>query len=395
MAMNELNYNQISTVLASIMAQATGQTTLTTVDATNFVAVAQATLKTGYDNVMNAISQVLSRTIFSVRPYNAKFKGLQADSIRWGNHVRKLTALDKDWEDDDRKPLTDGSTVDPWEINKPEVLQTNFYGESVFQKSLTIFRDQLDVAFSSPEEFGRFISMVMQNASDMIEQAHEDIARMTISNLIAGKTLADSASVIYLIDVYMADTGLSGLDSTNIRDPQYWPDFAKWLMGYLKTVSDLMTERTNLFHQNFTGVNIRRHTPLEKQKIYLYTKDLNTIDASVLSSVFHDEYLKIADHEKVNFWQAIDTPMEVDIKPSYTDASGAVVASPGQVQLDGVLGVIFDEEAAGYTVASTWSASSPFNARGGYSNIYWHFTDRYWNDFTENAVVLLLKSVNE
>ena len=26
----------------------------------------------------------------------------------------------------------------------------------------------------------------------------------------------------------------------------------------------------------------------------------------------------------------------------------------------------------------------------GYSNIFWHFTDRYWNDFTENGIVLLL-----
>ena len=55
-----------------------------------------------------------------------------------------------------------------------------------------------------------------------------------------------------------------------------------------------------------------------------------------------------------------------------------------------VFGVIFDEDAAGYTVVNQWSASAPFNARGGYTNIFWHSTDRYWNDFTENAVVLLL-----
>ena len=34
--------------------------------------------------------------------------------------------------------------------------------------------------------------------------------------------------------------------------------------------------------------------------------------------------------------------------------------------------------------------SPPFNARGGYTNFFWHFTDRYNLDLTENAVVLVL-----
>ena len=62
---------------------------------------------------------------------------------------------------------------------------------------------------------------------------------------------------------------------------------------------------------------------------------------------------------------------------------------------DHVFGVIFDEEAAGFTEVNEWSASTPFNARGGYSNIFYHFTHRYWNDFTENHIVLLLQNDNE
>ena len=55
-----------------------------------------------------------------------------------------------------------------------------------------------------------------------------------------------------------------------------------------------------------------------------------------------------------------------------------------------IFGVIFDEEALGYTVVNEWSQPTPFNARGGYTNIFWHWTERYWNDFTENGIVLLL-----
>ena len=153
MAANDLSINQLSTVLNSIHSQATGKSAIAATDTSSFVTVAQATLKAGYDPVLNAISQVLSRTIFSIRPYNAKFKGLMADSIRYGNHVRKLQTIDKPFEDDVRTLLTDTYSVDQYVVNKPIVLQTNYYGEETFAKSLTIFRDQLDTAFSSRQYF--------------------------------------------------------------------------------------------------------------------------------------------------------------------------------------------------------------------------------------------------
>ena len=57
---------------------------------------------------------------------------------------------------------------------------------------------------------------------------------------------------------------------------------------------------------------------------------------------------------------------------------------------DDVVGVLFDDDAIGITQMNQWQASTPMNARGGYSNYFWHETSRYWNDFTENVVVLML-----
>ena len=169
---NALTKNQIYTVLNSIAAQATGNSALVATDTSSFVTVADVTLKSSYDTVISAISQVLSRTIFSIRPYTRKFRSLETDAITFGNHVRKLAIMDKDWEADEREPLVDGQSVDQWKINKPSVLQTNFYGQEVYQRHYTLFKDQLDVAFSSEREFARFVAMVTQNCSDIIEQAH-------------------------------------------------------------------------------------------------------------------------------------------------------------------------------------------------------------------------------
>lgn len=64
MAVNDLTFNQLSMVLNSIVQQATGQQVLQVTNTAEFVSVAQTALKTGYDPVLQAISQVLSRTIF-------------------------------------------------------------------------------------------------------------------------------------------------------------------------------------------------------------------------------------------------------------------------------------------------------------------------------------------
>ena len=383
MGVNDVAFEQLATVLNSIVSQATGMTQITPADESQFISVAHIGLSTGYDPLSTAITQVLSKTIFSIRPYTAKFRGLQADAQRYGNIVRKLTTIDKPWENDDRFNLVDGQSIDMYEVNKPVVLETRFTGATTFQKSLTIYKDQLDCAMQSSEEFGRFISMIMQNASDMIEQAKEETARNTVANLIGGTIYQESQNYtttcqVLLLKEYEDETGVS-LTSATVQDPQYFAPFAKWLFGYLQTLSDKMKERSILFHQSYypTGGNavpILRHTPLDRQKCYLYSPILNSVSANVLSSVFHDEYLKLMDYEPVTYWQSI-TPgeeMEVTCKPGCTDNDLAVIDMTNIAAIDEshVFGIIFDEDAAGFTQVNEWSAATPMNARGGYTNWY-------------------------
>lgn len=378
-----------ASILNEIVNQATGNKTIDVIATNNFTSVATVALGLGIDPLLNAISQVLSRTIFSIRPYSRKFKGLYQDSMKFGNHVRKLNIADSDWDNDDRYDLKDGQSVDDQAVAIPKILQTNFYGQNIYQRQITLFRDQLNVALQNEQEFQRFVTMVMTNASDLIEQAHEATARMTLANFIGGKVKGDTDNVIHLVTKYNTVAGTS-LTTDTVKQPENFVPFMKWVTGYIKTVSDWMSERTQKFHINVTGKKISRHTPYNKQKLYLYSEELNNIDATVMSSIFNDSYLKMADHEKVGFWQNIDTPDSIHVKASYMDASGDVVSDTEGTVTSNIFGVLFDEEAVGITTYGEWSAPSPFNARGGYSNIFWHFNDRYYNDFTENGVVFLL-----
>lgn len=396
---NDLSFDQLSTVLTAITNQATGVDNIKPVDTASFVSVAQMALKTGYDPLTTAISQVLSRTIFSVRPYTRKFRGLNVSNQRYGNHVRKLLTIDKPFEDDDRLKLVDGESIDQYKVNKPKVLQTNFYGANQYQKSVTIYKDQLDCAFSSPDEFASFISMVMQNASDMIEQAHEETARATINNLISGIYAAETTSgtantmaksnggkrAINLLTLYNKTNG-GALSVSDIFKAENFEGFVKFAFSTINTLADLMTDRNTLFSSQLTNYTVIRHTPKDRMKFYLYTDLVNKINSEIYSSVFNPDFLKLVDFEKVNFWQSALNPSQIQNKPVMLNKDGTL-NTVGNTNIENVFGVLFDEEAAGYTTVNEWSQPSPFNARGGYYNQFWHFTDRYWNDFTENAIV--------
>lgn len=388
MSVNNMNFEQAATLLNAVHSQVTGKTQIAPADVSEFISVAQKTLKTGYDPVLNAISQVVGRTIFSMRPYSAKFGGIQADAQKWGSITRKLVLADKPLEDNQAFNLTDGQSVDMYQVNKPNTLQVNYYGALEYSKSFTIFRSQLDNAFKGPDEFGRFMAMVTQNALDMIEQTKETCARLTLDNFIAGKIAANNG-VIHLLTEYNNEVGGSYTAKT-IKEAANWKEFVKWVYARIATLTGLMTERSEEYQIKVTGYDINRHTPFEDQKVYLFADILNAIDARVLADTYNYKFIEYADVEPVGFWQSIETRDTIQIKPTYLQADGTLTTSENPVTQANIMGVIFDDEALGYTTFNEFSGVTPMNVRGEYWNQYFNYVIRYWNDFTEKGLVLLL-----
>ena len=391
MGVNSLTYEQISTVLNGLLSQMKGGT-LAGINSNDFTSVATTLLQGGTDPLLSAISQMVGKTIFSVRPYNRKLGGIQVDSQRWGYITRKLALADKAFENDASFSMTDGNIYSPWYVNMPNVLQLNYYGQNVFEKSVSIFKNQLDGAFTSRESFGSFISMVMQNASDMIEQSREASARMTLGNFIGGKIEANNG-VVKLVTQYNTEMGYSpALTWADIKgDTDEYDKFIKWMYAKVATISDMMTERTNLYQIQVTNKTITRHTPQRNQKVYMIADFLNAMKARVLSGTYNDGFLKYADVESVNFWQSPDDPYDIYMKPAYLQAAGTITQPANATHYENIVGVIFDEDALGLTVMDEWTQNTGMNAKYGYDTTYFHYIVRYWNDFTEKGVVLLLE----
>ena len=407
MSVNTLTFEQCSTVLNSLVQQATGRSSVISTEA-DFISVAQTALTLGKDVIMNNLSNVLARTIFAIRPYSASMRGLEKTLPQWGAYMRKFNIVASDWKDDDgykypvtydatetSNPLGNGLSVDPWIINKREFIQTNFLGQSVFEDHYTIFEDQLETAFRNSEEFGQFISMITTDMSNKIELAKENLSRGLVSNFIGGLIAENNGSrVIHLLTEYNAVTGMTGTageyTASTIMLPDNFAPFMKWVYGRIAGIASLFKEMSTRYQTTLNSKPVPRHTPYNKQKMYMLGQDRYQMDARVLADTFHDNYLKYADVETINFWQGIETPDKIIVTPTYTNTSGEVTTAGSAVTQTGIFALLFDEDAMGWSMVHERVLPTPVNPRGLYRNMWYHMRLRCFSDNTEKGVVFLL-----
>lgn len=376
-------------LIAELHLQATGRKVLTPVSTVDFISVAQATLANGYEPVLNAISQVIGRTLVAVRPYDRKFRGLEISNDRWGGIIRKLSFADRDPISNPSFTLTEGAAVDQFVVRKPVVLETRYVGSDLWQGQYTITTKQLELAFSGPEEFARFMSGLMTHFANEREQWLEEMSRITLANFMGALHVLGTGHVIHLLTEYNTATGLT-LTATTVRQPANFPAFAKWCYARVNTLSRMMTERSQLFQQVITGYPILRHTPVQDQRIFLDADLMSHMEAEVLADTFHDNYLTLADTEAVSYWQNIQSPNSISVTPVYIDATGAVVTNAANQAVSNVVGVMFDRDAVGYNIYQDTLDASPYNAKGQYYNLFNNVRIQYQNDVTEKGILLLL-----
>lgn len=396
MATNSTFPIDVYALINSVFKQATGREDLTATDTSSFVTVGETLLRTGYENTMNALSLVLARTIFSARPYKSKFDIMRVSGERWGAITRKIIPLSMDFEqsqdwntDINPAQINDGESVDMYPINQPKAIELDFYGTKVLQKHITRFVDQLSQAFTSEGEFMNFIDAVMIEVNNDIESMNEARARITALNYIAGIESMQTNVVDLVAEYntrYATKYTRAELLGTHIES------FMKFVSSQIKIWSDRLTNRTGLYHANIADKPaILRHTPKARQRMLMYNPMFVEAEAMVYSSLFNPQYLEIGDFEGVDYWQDPKDPTRVNIKPSIMDVTnGHSKVADAAVNMPFVLGLLYDEEGAGFYPQFDNVLTTPVNAAGQYWNTYYHWRFNSYNDFTENHVLFVL-----
>ena len=392
---NSLVVQDAYPVINELYKMTTGRENLKAVDTSSFVAVGETMLRTGVEPTLKALSQWCGKTYFEMEKYRSGvFRSIIEDNERWGAITREIITLpndaeaSQDWNTDlNENQLADGQSVDMYKINSPKAVELKFYGSNVLQSHITRFRDQLALAFSNEAEFLMFVSSYMTAYYNDIESRNEAKRRLTVLNFMAGISSL-GANEVDLTKAYNTEYGTE-LTRKQLLGPEHHKDFMAFVVSRVKKDSKKMQDRTTKYHMNLTGKDILRFTRPENQKLLMYTDFWVDSETQVLPEVFNDKYLKIADMELVNGWQEFDSPA-INIKPNIIDADGVSKTATTAVSLPYVLGLLYDRRAMGVNNQWMYSAATPFNAAGGYYNIFDHYRFNAWNNFTHNAILYVL-----
>lgn len=399
-----------------LVKEATGQdATIQAVDSSTFVSAGELVLATGTENVLNALSLVLGRTFMAVRPYGAKLNLINAvNTGEYTHRMRKISFYSReaqasgDWNTQLFTNLADGftngqniddgsaqSTKSMWEQNQPVPLEMNFAGQNVWQDSTTVYEYQLQQAFRSEAEFAEFVSGIMTERGNDIESQKEAYNRMTLLNFMAGVyDLDQTGSVVNLTEAFNEefDTNYKTADLLST----YLKEFAEFFAAKIRIDSDRMTNRSKKNHWSpaktigDVSYTLLRHTPKDRQRLFLYEPLMIKTKAYVYPSLFNEEYLQMSQYEGVQFWQNEVDPSAIKVTPAIPDVAGTnsgAQTAGDQVALDYVVGLLFDEDALMIDYQLERSAVSPLEARKGYRNTWWTFSKNSICDFTENAIL--------
>lgn len=420
-----LSIEQAGRVLNAAFKQATGQEVISQLATGDYVSIATMAQRVGYEQMTNALSQVLTRTYIRVRAYSAKFRSLIKTEEQYGNMVRKITYIDRDIpEGDMTRNIEDGKEYSPYKVRKPQAIQTAYYGFNHIDDYITIFKNQWDTALSSGSELQRFISGIMQEWYNKLEQYHEQYSRATLINLIGGTQAYNKDSAVtgarlthpemvrHLLTEYNTEHGTTLTRDALLADRTAFTQFAEDLAYKMDTIVRQMGERTTMYHvsplKSITAegvavtVPIKRHTPRENLQCYMLAPFWDRVKRVVRPGLFANEYLEYIKFDEVAFWQNIETPEKINANVSYFKPANVFTGGSkttysmlndsgnAAVELPYVLGVMFDDEAAAICYKNMWSAATPMNPAHGFQTNYIHEDVQWRNDNTENCCVLLL-----
>ena len=357
--------NQIYTIVNSIAAQALGSSAISAVDTQGLVSLGNTILSssTNTEAFLNTLAQRIGKTIIDYRKYRNRLADMVMDDFEYGAILQKIKVHMPDAEADQSYGLTDGTSVDHYEVSKPVVTQKLFVTRTPYQFKITIQREHLKEAFDGPTEMGGFISAVFGEVQNAIELALENLGKVCINNMIA-----ESSNVVNLVTEYNTQTGNTLTAATAPFDQP----FMNYAIARINETFDMMQAMSTL---NNDG-SVARFTPLEDMRVKVLSRFNRMAQTVTQYAAFHEQLVSI-DHafEIIPFWQDPITPSNIQVKRASDGTSTTV---------NNIIAVIHDRDALGMYRKDEIVATTPMNASGLYFNQVWHERQLWFNDLSEN-----------
>ena len=345
---------------------ATGGTITGIIDYNSFVDAGRSILAlTDFDDFRNVFASALANkvqlSIDIARNYEGRYKRLTRGRLPANGIIEVITHAWLNALDPQFAVLTDGESVDMYEIMKPQQNADYYLESNPIQYGVTIQETELRGAFRSPDAMARFLSDKIMYLMNSYELGRERSRAALVSSVIADlDENATAATTMYTPAMkYPLLTLYNNLTNANLTEVNALinEQFVRFAASVMRQVSGKLMNASSSYNRagqrTFT-----RDTEAEKLT-FVNSAFVAAMAAYIRPYPGDTSYAVIPDgYEEVSYWQDEKNPLTV----TYKDASEKSATSAP------VLALITDVYAMGEYVEHEAVRTTPFNARGEYFN---------------------------
>ena len=409
-----MDVKQIYALINSVSGEVLGKTDIVTEDLTGIVDLGNEVFnQNALDNYVKSLVNHIGKVIFVNRPYAGKVPSVLMDAWEFGSVLEKISADVPEAEENDTWNLKDGTEYKQDVFHKPTVTAKFFNSKVTFEVPVSITERQVKESFSNAAQLNGFISMIYAAVEKSMTIKADALIMRTINNMIAETVLADAVAFGAAKSGDMTGADLSSastarcLNLLKLYNDKYFPatpatggkptpnpdaltaakaitdpDFIRFASYVMGTYADRLQSISTVF--NVGGKE--RFTPKDMLHVVLLSDFAKAAQTYLYSDTFNRGDVLLPQAETVPFWQGSGK--------NYDFASTGhikVKESGGKdVEITGVLGVMFDRDALGVCNLDR-RVTTNYNAKAEFFNNYYKFDAGYFNDTNENFVVFFIK----
>lgn len=383
-----MEVKQIYNLMNNVTAEVLGESAIINEDLSNVVDIgAQIFDANAVDNYVRSLVNHIGKVIFVNRAYSGSVPSVLMDAWEFGSVLEKVTAELPDATENESWELTDGTSYDPNIFYKPEV-SAKFYNKRVtFEIPMSFTEKQVKESFSNAEQLNGFLSMLYNAIDKSMTIKVDALVMRTINNMI-GETVHDDIPTGY----YATNSGVKAVNLLKLFNDKFGTtltaddavsnaEFIRFASMTMGLYASRLSKISSLF--NIGGKD--RFTTADMLHVVLLADFAKGADAYLQSDTYHNGFTALPNAEIVPYWQASGTSY------SFSDVSKINIktASGDNIEIGGILGVMFDRDALGVTNLDRRVTTS-YNPKAEFFNNWYKFDAGYFNDTNENFVVFFV-----
>lgn len=386
-----MKVEQIYSIINTITEENLGGSVIVAEDLSNIVDVGKAFENSvGYDNFVRSLVDHVGRMVFVDRVYGGRAPSVLVDGWEYGSILEKISVALPEAQENEVWELTDGHSYDPNVFKKPSVT-AKFYNERItFDIQLSITTKQVKSAFDNVGQMNAFVSMLYTSVNNSATVKTDALIMRAINNMI-GETLysemptgtytgVSGVRAVNLLKLYN-DTLPSGTTPLTVDEFRTSPEAVRHSILVFKNYIDRIKVMSTLF--NMGGQE--RFTPEDRLHIVMLSEFANLADVYLQSDTFNEQYTALPNAERTVYWQGSGIDYDFD-----STSSVKIKTSTGHtIEAKGIIAVMFDRDALGVANVDRY-VTSQYNAKGDFTNNFYHYTQGLWNDGNENFVVFYI-----